>query len=488
MLKEVSSKLKGYFRKNDIIARVGGDEFVVFVEKAIDNDMLIKKAELIVDAFNNTYSGEIKDFVISGSVGIARYPVDGKTYEELYKCADKALYKAKVLGKNQYVIYDDSLELGTMTNKTKLENAYTIASSFFDHDLITSVFEMLYENNGSDESINLALKYICQKYKADRAYIFESFDSGVIFKNTYEWSKNGVSCGIKDLDNYPTSLLGKLFSELINSSHSGIVYSNDLKYSFTSEELYNIMAVQNIKAFLHAQVKKDNVTNFFLGIDDCTKTRVWNEKEINSLRYLSSFISIIIQGKHLQKLALDNEENLKKELVKENTLLKCIETLQSEDSPKSSISKLLKIIAETYSSERSYLYQVTDDGQFMENTYEWYAKEIDVQKELFKVIPVDVYKSWFEKHGTDKEIYIDNFNIELNTDTVDKAFIKSGVKSIAISALTDKGGKLIGFIGVRDPNIKNADLNLLNSISKFVVNALKVEKMANLLEELQRKK
>ncbi len=298
VLKEVSTNLKNLFTDNkDILARIGGDEFVVFVEDARDMNLLREKAEKISEAFRQTYSGDYKDYSISGSIGIAIFPNYGNDYDELYKSADKALYEAKHRGKNQFVFYDESLLNGTMLNLTKVENANKIARSYFDYDLISASFDTLYKNNVSPSSINMVLQFIGKKYNADRCFIFETFDDGKTYTNSYEWCKPGISEEKNNMQNVSKDI----FNDLFEAAHDGIVYSNNLKESFTTDMAFDIMQGQGIQSFLHSQVKRDGYVSFFIGLDDCTNTRVWNEKEINSLQYIAKIISIIFQSENLRE-------------------------------------------------------------------------------------------------------------------------------------------------------------------------------------------
>ncbi len=107
VLEELAKNLQAHFRDVDIIGRVGGDEFIIFL-KDIDNINIIKsKAEMIALAFNKTYIGHEKNQKVSGSIGIALYPSDGKNYKELYACADKALYQSKAKGKDCFSFFSE---------------------------------------------------------------------------------------------------------------------------------------------------------------------------------------------------------------------------------------------------------------------------------------------------------------------------------------------------------------------------------------------
>ena len=100
VLREIAQKLKNLFRSDDIVGRIGGDEFVIYLSRIQDEAIVIQKAKQIADAFRKTFSGEHRDYKISGSIGVALYPQHGKNYEELYRHADSALYESKRLGKD----------------------------------------------------------------------------------------------------------------------------------------------------------------------------------------------------------------------------------------------------------------------------------------------------------------------------------------------------------------------------------------------------
>lgn len=99
VLSNISERISNIFRKDDIVGRIGGDEFVVFLKNADLEELINRKADELVKGFKESFIGENHEHKVSGSIGIARYPQDGKRFEELYVNADKALYKAKNQGR-----------------------------------------------------------------------------------------------------------------------------------------------------------------------------------------------------------------------------------------------------------------------------------------------------------------------------------------------------------------------------------------------------
>ncbi len=99
---KLAEELKHAFRDSDVIGRIGGDEFFIFLRNVAEVSQIEKKAEELL----NLVRGVTKEYLqvdLSGSVGISLYPGNGKTLEDLYTSADKALYEAKHSGKNRYV-------------------------------------------------------------------------------------------------------------------------------------------------------------------------------------------------------------------------------------------------------------------------------------------------------------------------------------------------------------------------------------------------
>lgn len=121
ILQEVAERLLKTLRKSDVIARHGGDEFIVIIEE-LDNCSGVELiANKIINCFQEPFHLENQDYFLTTSVGVAVYPADGQTPDMLIKNADIAMYKAKENGKNQYLfctpvmkdVANETMELST---------------------------------------------------------------------------------------------------------------------------------------------------------------------------------------------------------------------------------------------------------------------------------------------------------------------------------------------------------------------------------------
>ena len=104
-LQDVAKIISSTFRKNDIVFRLGGDEFIIFM-KNIKGTIVEEKAKTLINQLNLTYTRDEKRVSISASIGISFFPKDGSTFSNLYTKADSALYKAKESGKSTFCYYE----------------------------------------------------------------------------------------------------------------------------------------------------------------------------------------------------------------------------------------------------------------------------------------------------------------------------------------------------------------------------------------------
>lgn len=106
VIRQTAAILKEIFRKEDIIGRLGGDEFCVFYTGKNSYEILSQKAGQICDAVRNIHPAENGAPGTSVSIGIVRR-IGNESFEELYQKADQALYVRKARqGRDGYTIYD----------------------------------------------------------------------------------------------------------------------------------------------------------------------------------------------------------------------------------------------------------------------------------------------------------------------------------------------------------------------------------------------
>jgi diguanylate cyclase (GGDEF)-like protein/PAS domain S-box-containing protein len=121
LLMKIAEKLKYALRSDDLCGRLGGDEFVICLKNINFGKPLETRLNDLCHLICDEGDWGIS---VSASFGIAGYPFDGTTFDELYKKADIALYKAKAQGRGGYAIYDPQLSLDDWVINEKSATIY----------------------------------------------------------------------------------------------------------------------------------------------------------------------------------------------------------------------------------------------------------------------------------------------------------------------------------------------------------------------------
>jgi len=127
VLKEVAKRIKAVLRSNDLLARLGGDEFIVIINSyktTSDIDTLCTK---IIQILEKPIIDEERSYNLGLSIGVATYPHDTKSADELLMFADTAMYQTKENGRNHYTYYDKKMtELSLQITQIKEDLALAL--------------------------------------------------------------------------------------------------------------------------------------------------------------------------------------------------------------------------------------------------------------------------------------------------------------------------------------------------------------------------
>jgi diguanylate cyclase (GGDEF)-like protein/PAS domain S-box-containing protein len=121
VLKAVAARLKKRTRESDTLARQGGDEFILLVQGLDRVEDITKVAENIFSALKEPFKYEGNIFSITVSMGVSIYPNDGEDADTLIKNADIAMYAAKDEGRNNFQLYNASMN-ESIAKRLRLEN------------------------------------------------------------------------------------------------------------------------------------------------------------------------------------------------------------------------------------------------------------------------------------------------------------------------------------------------------------------------------
>jgi diguanylate cyclase (GGDEF)-like protein len=120
LLKAVTTRIKQSLRINDMISRLGGDEFTVILDHMISPEIVARIARKICDALAEPFLLAEQQIYVTTSIGIAMYPTDSEDVNTLIKYADTAMFKAKET-RNSFQFYEAGMEM-QVARRMEMEN------------------------------------------------------------------------------------------------------------------------------------------------------------------------------------------------------------------------------------------------------------------------------------------------------------------------------------------------------------------------------
>lgn len=126
LLEEVAARLQTCIRDQDILARMGGDEFTVIVSRYRRHEDVESVASRIIDVVSRTFTIQGHRFVIGASIGLVSYPDDGYDAQTLLRHADAAMYKAKQAGRGTSRWYTGDVD---QSNQSRVETEMDIRTA-----------------------------------------------------------------------------------------------------------------------------------------------------------------------------------------------------------------------------------------------------------------------------------------------------------------------------------------------------------------------
>ena len=115
LLKQFANRMKENVRKNDVLCRIGGDEFLVLLSDIKEEKCIGEIVERLYVAFQIPYKIKDQEFVVTSSIGISIFPESATDSRSLILHADQALYKAKEK-RNRIVFHHREFTLKTRRN------------------------------------------------------------------------------------------------------------------------------------------------------------------------------------------------------------------------------------------------------------------------------------------------------------------------------------------------------------------------------------
>ncbi len=287
VLIDVSKIFKSIFRETDIIGRIGGDEFLVFMNKVSSENDVREKAEKMCQKVRSLYENEVTLSKISISVGIAVIIKERVLYKELFKNADLALYETKQNGKDGFTIFDEYSyyeESSENSNSVKGITGYIKKKA-------NSIFET---ETDIKEAIKQVIEVLGNKFNPSTVYIYCIEKENKFAYEYFQWCNKGVKRINDGMKEIPLNTGIDEFNYLSYFNREDIFYCSDtekLDYPFN-----DYMRFLGSKSLLECLIINEGRNIGYIGFADYNSQRLWIQSEVETLTIVAGIL-----GKHLSK-------------------------------------------------------------------------------------------------------------------------------------------------------------------------------------------
>ncbi len=261
VLEQTAKQIKSDLCDYGFVGRFGGDEFICIIEDTIDYDEVWKFAKKICNGIRHLKIEELKNKIsiasITSTIGIARFPLDAKDFDNLLGASDKALYRGKHKGRNCFIIYNENLHANI--KKTQEGKQYS------SEQLLSYIYEELSPANDS----------LLSRMKRLTAFFYYYYN--IDFIGIVENDKFLDVLTNEKIKNY--QVIDKRLYDFIGLSHDGMITLNNRNHLVDiSNDLYQDFSNQNIRATMVFECKIKNTNFGYLRID-MARDRVWTQEE-----------------------------------------------------------------------------------------------------------------------------------------------------------------------------------------------------------------
>lgn len=259
-----------------LVGRFGGDEFIVIVYDKVEYDDIHPYMKELFHSggfVRKHYRFEKNEIYITGTIGVATYPLDAYEYDELFEKADKALYRGKTKGRNCVICYVDA----------KHKDIDVSRKSHFDlyqhYDRIADILEIA---TPSMERVKNLLTYI-----RDSLAIYEAF---IIDNNMNIISTNGK----EKITEFTISDLEYLIGPTRVCS---IAHRTDLL--MLAPGIYKYGKGFNLHSFMYVRIESFGKRFGYLMFTENKIERIWQADEIALIKYVAKLLAAYIRGEDI---------------------------------------------------------------------------------------------------------------------------------------------------------------------------------------------
>ena len=296
VLVETAASIKKYIGNRGFVGRIGGDEFLLLIYLDNNYDLIHDACSAVRKAITNVSNHNIKQAVITATVGCAAYPSDATDYNILFKKADKALYRGKRKGRNCFIIYDETKCGAIEENEDiKVETTTQLFQMSTNSNIVAGVLEILNRTGSISKNIDDALSLVGNYFLLDRIAFFTENPETLMFTGLREWI-NPRANNISNRILLSEENIVKWQNMLDKTGMVRLVQVASCKETYP--EVYKMLVDQGASAILGFELKYVDRNLGFIRFDMCSINRFWQPNDIASLMLISKLFTMFLNTQY----------------------------------------------------------------------------------------------------------------------------------------------------------------------------------------------
>lgn len=335
VLVSIAKALSSCLASEDLIGRIGGDEFIIFNKKYINKEQIVRTISKICSRISSIYVGELEDFSLSVTCGIALIPSDENILKNsdndtetneaknisdtLYNNACKALVYAKDIAQLDYAFYQDDIpEMVNAPFNNHNPDDYTTFNNYtsnsydrYGYKLTNMAFKLMEDTKDVDSTINLLLHTLADHFELSVIFVRQLTDKPRQLEYIYECVTGNYN-----------RLLGKKctytedeWDTFVNHYKDGYFIFNDFTH-LPSELRKASPFVKNVKTVLEIPIYNNNTFSGCVEFVSITRHKAWSDEDINTLKMFCRILSSYL----LSMKTLKKTEDLVAKLTQKDAL------------------------------------------------------------------------------------------------------------------------------------------------------------------------
>lgn len=296
VLTDTAVALKRMFRVSDIMGRIGGDEFLVFVPD-IDPQAALKKAHQLLQKLERIQLNNSEQH-LSCSIGISLYPTHAENFSDLYRFADRALYQVKRSGRADAALYSETFSEQVAEDlSVHEERRITHADRLYvdSGQLLQETFRLLGSTADIPSAVSKVLEALSRWFHATHIYIWEYLPQQMVYREAFEWNelelpnpqqRNVLHCSSMDA--------------MLDAAGSDVLFCCEDTDALDTE-LGRELRRQGVSSLMKCVMTDGGQRVGLLGCESHRRQCKWTQEQKKAFRQISDLLAVFLTKYHQQE-------------------------------------------------------------------------------------------------------------------------------------------------------------------------------------------